>query len=291
MQQNYSHDWKDFMLELDEVRFSMKEIGQGNHILLCFHGFAQDKNQFPPLFPSAVPEGWRVISIDQPLFGKTLWPASNPIFDDTLLHQFWLQLYQQYPQGIFYPLGFSMGGRTAMKLFLTSPKPIKHVFLISAAGIYDPALFRFLLHTDTGTHVFNALLDWKVPHTFVQGLDFLANRGWFDRRNYSFLSSQLANEKREKRFRRFMQIYQGLEVHLADITKRTQEMGTHWHIIWGQHDKVLPLSLARTFERNVPNTQIQEVNGKHLIIESNTEIVKTLLWEHMQSLYAIASAE
>lgn len=267
-----------FHLETDGIALAFWEKGEGNRILICTHGYRQEKEQFLQLFDE-VPDGWKILAFDQPMHGNTHWDNKDYCFDRVFFRKLWGILLEKYPNAEWNLMGFSMGGKSAMMLHMEASLPVRSVILIAPGGVYTTPLNRFFSYHSIGRPVFHFFLD--NPRSVMKVVDFTHRKKWIRPFQYRFIKAHFNNPETSKFLKRFTDIYRNFDFSFPDYGRFTQTQNTEIHLIWGNHDEVVTPDQTKLFLEYLPQTHLRMIDGKHNLIEENLsevkEIVKTIM--------------
>ena len=270
-------NWHSYSIELPEGRIALQEKGKGKQILLCLHGYRQSKRMFHPFF-AEMPEGWRVVVMDLPLFGETEWfdPAKGIEYE--FLQRFWNKLREHYPEAKFHLLGFSMGGWVAMALQRVASPSVGTIFLLAPDGIRSQFWHRFV-RTNLGGWLLIRTLN--RPQWVLQVSEWLYNRQWLDAFSYRFVQRNFTDESLRQLLLMQLKLYAPLRFSWSQLIEQAREPAKVWHLIWGKHDQVLPWQTALRFTDQVPNAKLHLVEAGHMLLAQNPEAVRRVLDEYL----------
>jgi pimeloyl-ACP methyl ester carboxylesterase len=153
-------------------------------------------------------------------------------------------------------LGHSLGGRIGIVLAATHPEIIEKLILVDAAGVKPKSIRRQILK------VMAKMFSW-VPRQIrakvvgsVMDSDYKRNPG-------------------------LRELYRA--VVAEDLTKYLSAIKCEVGIVWGELDKILPLSLTRVYTRLLPHSSLRVVWGAghdpHL---DKYEVTKSILQEYTE---------
>ncbi|TKK67243.1 alpha/beta hydrolase [Ilyomonas limi] len=128
-----------------------KKYGQGNRYMLCFHGFGQTGYRWGILEPF-LGNKFTLIAFDLPFHGDTMWNKQENFTVEKLVEIIKQVLPKNHDK--FYLLGYSMGGRIALRLLQQIPEQIQKVVLLAPDGLHKNFLYRFATHTIVGRNIF-----------------------------------------------------------------------------------------------------------------------------------------
>ena len=248
----------DQILEKEEFRIDIGEkgrltgsvAGNGDKMLLCFHGYGQDRKLFEGLFKTP-PEGWRLVMIDLPFFGESEWKSADQPILPVELDAFLQRLLKKYPTKEVHLLAFSLGAKIALGLYQATSQKITSAILISPDGLRIHPLYKFCIYHPIGKRLFYAALRW--PRLFLAVLKLLYKLRITDAFKYKFVSRQFETENKRTLLRNVWRGFSQIRPDLGIIVHKSEDWQTEWHVIWGDGDNILPLKMCEDF--------IDKVNG------------------------------
>jgi pimeloyl-ACP methyl ester carboxylesterase len=141
--------------------------------------------------------------------------------------------------------GWSMGGWIAMKLAVDHPEMVDRLAIYDSAGVYFPATWEADLFTPNDVAGVKKLYGMLSPRPFKLP-DFateaavrkLQQNAWVIRRSMSAMTS-------------------GKDLLDFRLYKISQPM----LIVWGAEDRLIPLSVAESIHKSVPQSVLDVVDG------------------------------
>ena len=212
--------------------------------LIILHGWQSSKEKWQKVKENIESDEIEVIVPDLPGFKpetelKKPWTLDNYVG--------WLKDFSQDKEK-FFLLGHSFGGRVAIKFASRYPEKLYGVILVSAAGIKKPPSFfqRFL---KSGARLVKKLKIEETPQTkglweifkkifyryILRKTDYLEASG--------FLKDTIKNILEE------------------DLTPLLKEIKVPTLILWGEKDKITPLSDAYLIKKEIKLSQLEILPG------------------------------
>ena len=111
---------------------SYRRFGDGNKMLFCFHGYGEDALTFSFLEKNLGNE-FTLIALDFPFHGLTEWNEEFLLRIDELIEI----MNKISSVQSFSILGYSMGGRVALKLLQIIPDRIEKIILLAPDGLHN----------------------------------------------------------------------------------------------------------------------------------------------------------
>ena len=128
-----------------------KKYGIGDRYIVCFHGFGQAGYRWGILEPF-LGKQFTLIAFDLPFYGDTDWKEKETFTVEKLVEI----IRQILPKNIakFYLLGYSLGGRIALRLLQQIPEQIQKAVLLAPDGLSENFWYRLAVHTAVGRNLF-----------------------------------------------------------------------------------------------------------------------------------------
>lgn len=269
------NNWQEHFFSFPDISLAAVTKGKGKKVVICFHGYLQNKEQFIPILNDLVAEEWKIISIDQPLHGKTEWHNLQKTFHFDFYKELWQQIFRENEGAAFYLLGFSMGGKTVMGMYLNAPVPIEKVILVAPGGVYTHPMNLFFSYNPIGQKVFEGSL--RFPPPMIGLIDGLHKVGIMHKFQHRFVRAHLVSPPARKRMLSFLKVYRKFDIRSEHLMQKDNSQ-TEWHLIWGTKDSVVEYWHSKIFMKQVPQTHLHTIEGaKHNLLEENTEEMKVLI--------------
>lgn len=226
---------------INGINIYYTEEGEGEPLLII-HGFMASCIEFTEI-SRILSKNVKVISIDLAGFGKSD-KCPNIDYSKTNMAHLISLLMRRKGFSIYNVLGHSMGGEVALNLAAAYKEEIKSLILVSSVGwidIYRTPLPAFILE-----HIF---LMYSVQKFFYKLC--LYNKKHFDKCKFEkiyYLNSKIPGKTLNSFMRK------------NDNNKKfnvTQDIKCPVLIIWGKHDRIVPLRNAYKFHENIENSTLK----------------------------------
>lgn len=218
-------------------QFNNKNLEQDNQILIILHGWGSSKEKWQEVKENLENQGLKVIVPDLPGFKKET-KLKNPWNLDDYID--WFKEFSSEISEPFFLLGHSFGGRMAIKFAAEHPEKLKGLILVSAAGIIPKKSFSpsFISKMAKAGNKFSFLPFYsffrKVFYRFIL------------RRTDYIKSEEIPNLK--ETFKKIIS---------EDLISYFSKIKTSTLIIWGEKDKMTPLSDAHLMNEKIPNSKLE----------------------------------
>ncbi|MEZ4826182.1 MAG: alpha/beta hydrolase [Bacteroidia bacterium] len=265
--------WKEILLSLPMADILVKHAGTGDHVLVCFHGYLQNRHFLDPVFGS-IPPGWQIVSVDLPCFGGSRWKSPMSM-DASFFISLMENLESVFTAQHWHFLGFSMGGKMAMAMHLYTKAKEETVILIAPDGIRSNPWHRLIASTFPGSFLFELVS--RFPQPFIRIASFLNRKRILDKISYRVFIRNFGSKQAIKAFRTYLLVYGQIRFSLKELAKLQAAKPVEWYIIWGREDRVMSPGHAKRLTKKIPQAQIIVPEGGHMIISDDPFTVRKLL--------------
>ncbi len=256
-------------------------IGKGSETIVCFHGFGRKAEDFEVFQPILKPdqqllainlfahEG-SIFPVDR-IANKPLKPAEWQVLLEALLKQESIHS--------FHLLGYSMGGRIAMKTWELMPDRVLSVLLIAPDGIKINALYRFASGTSLGRWLYRQLI--HNPKPLFRLADQLHRWGLMNDKLHRFVYVHLDSEPKRQQVYDAWLIYKKIFPQLPLIAQMARNSEDRFHLIIGKYDSVITPAVGDKLCRLIGNRRSYfEIESGHQLLNARTVafIDKNHLW-------------
>ncbi len=229
-------------------------------------------------------EAWiknhRVIRFDLPAFGLT-GPNADNDYSIARYASFVNELLEKLSVKRCYIAGNSLGGFITWTYTLNHPEKVKKMILIDAGGYpLDPNKSGTLAFKMGKTPVLKHLLTILMSRSVVEKS---LKTAYYDENKVTdnivdrYMNLALREGNRKAFVARMNQVFAGDTAEIKTI--RTPTL-----IIWGDHDRLIPLECAYKFQRDLPNNQLVVLkNEGHVAMEESPERIIPLMEDFITS--------
>lgn len=241
------------------------------HTIVLLHGFLSSSFSFRKLAP-LLRKHFSVLTVDWPPFGASEKPKSY-IYSYENIAATIDGLIQELTPGQVVLAGHSMGGQLALQLLARRPKAAEKAVLISASSYLPRAKKRFIAASYLPFAEF--AVKRRLEKSGVEGN--LKQVVW----DQSVIDDEMIGgygrpfEERS--------IFQGLTRFLrhreADLApEQLRELSTPCLLIWGEHDRIVPLRIGQQLAADLPNSRLDIIKkAGHLVPEEKPEETAALI--------------
>ena len=239
----------------------IRELGSGDPVLLL-HGFADSLDTWRHTVP-ALARSHRVIAVDLPGFGESRAVAHRPLvawyghFVEELIGEL-------APRRRVTLVGNSLGGAVALDVALRRPLRVSKLVLVGCAGLGDgvPLWWKLVtaqipmlppLASPAAAALPRALLQRVVGQ--VYGALVFHRAAALDRDCLNRFASYYPNARDVRRlFEMGHTIVR--ELSTGRLIREAPALQTPTLLVWGRHDRLVPLAHAHAMQRLVPSARL-----------------------------------
>lgn len=241
------------------------------HTIVFIHGFLASSFSFRKLIPE-LKKDFNLISIDMPPFGKS--GASNNFQYSSKNIAYTLNLLIDHLKfRNIHVVGHSLGGQIALNMMHQQPDYFNKAILLCSSGYIPKAKKRLILLSYIP--FFSRFVKYHLGRTGVIGnlhqVVYDAN-----------LIDQKMIDGYEEPFHH-PSIFKGLTKMIRDreddlSSAELQTIKTPCLLLWGEHDKIVPLHIGKRLTRDLPNARLEILpKAGHLIPEEKVLEVSTAI--------------
>jgi pimeloyl-ACP methyl ester carboxylesterase len=254
-----------------ELYYEYDFLSEHAPTLVLLHGFLSSSFSFRKLTP-LLKKQYNVLAIDYPPFGKSGKPHTYTYSYDNLAKTLCAFLEEQ-SLGKVILVGHSLGGQLCLQMTRLQPNLVEKVVLLSGSS-YLPAA-KPALKRATYLPFFSLLVK---RHLQKSGIDKNLNNVVFDK---TLIDDEMRNGYMEPFMEQsiFRALGMMLRHHEGDLTKEELRLiETECLLIWGEHDKVVPLTVGKKLEHDLPNSKLFVIpSAAHLLPEEKPKEVCQLI--------------
>lgn len=229
---------------VDGVRLAYRRFGTEGHAILMVHGFLGSSYDFSLLWPD-LSRDHQVIAVDQIGFGLSD-KSADLLYSKERMAELCAALMADLGFEQYRVLGHSMGGEVSLHLALKQPERVKQLILLSSAGWQD---------IQQGYRL-------NLPAWLIEGVfkNYLVQRLYFPLTVYNRSVADTAT------FNRFFFFNDGIPAEIlikmtrdndsGQLAGRFAEIGQPVLLIWGAHDRVIPLAQGEALNDDLPDSRL-----------------------------------
>lgn len=262
---------KEKLITYKHSQISYFEFGNGNKIILCFHGYGESAESFLFL-ETLLAKDFRIISIDAPFHGKTLWHEGLNFTCGDLREI--ISLITPKNEQPFYLLGYSMGGRIALSLLQAMPSQIERIVLLATDGLHKNFWYWFSTQTFIGQKIFAFTM--KYPKAFFLLLK-LAGKLKLINNSIDKVTHYYVDDATERKllYERWITMRK-FKPDAGKIALLINQNKIAARFLFGKHDKIILSKRSAVFKNDVENVKVELLDAGHQLLKEKyaADIVK-----------------
>ncbi len=270
------------LLAYKHSEISYYRFGSGNKPAICFHGYGEDAVTFAFLKKYAGAE-YSFYSIDLPFHGQTKWNEGllftlkdlQQIIEEILMLDH-IELNKIKPELTL--LGFSLGGRIALRLYEAIPGQIKKLLLMAPDGLKVNFWYWLTTQTWLGNRLFSFTM--KHPGWFFTFLKILKKLGFVNASIFKFVNYYIGDtEVRKQLYNRWTSLRK-LKPGIKQIKSLILQYKTPIHLIYGKHDRIILPVRGEKFRKGIEDyCSLEVIHSGHQVLHEKhiEEILPALL--------------
>lgn len=233
-------------LQTGPVTWSYLDSGEGDEVWLTFHGYGQEAEIMQHFMKSLRPNA-RVLSFDLPLHGNTTVKKRKSLGVGDLAELLGKALQETGAKSCSV-LGFSLGGKVALKMVELVPVKMERIVLIAPDGLKTNPLYWLVTHTLIGRWIFELVILFPQPLLGISKL--LAASKIMNPKVHEFVTAQMGTrEKRQKVLDTWM-MFRHIKPTLDQVRKKIWRYRLKPTLVFGKRDWVIHPRLAKKLSGN-----------------------------------------
>ncbi|MFT5918403.1 MAG: pimeloyl-ACP methyl ester carboxylesterase [Granulosicoccus sp.] len=239
---------EDEVIKTASAEWQVLSTGYAGDTWIVLHGFGQHA-VLMLRFMEIVKPNDRVISINLPFHGNTKMIEPNLNVND--LDDLIGRILRNENVERCSLLGYSLGGKVALKLAELSPGKVERMVLIAPDGLKLNRFYLFATRTKLGNFLFRRAM--KDPSRLLSICSIAVKLNLMDERILTFYQNQLSKPETREMIYGSWQAFKNINPNLIQIRKNIFRYKIKTELFFGKHDRVIHPRLAK---------QLSGVNGK-----------------------------
>lgn len=264
------------LFDHDGICLEYFSFGSGPFVMLAFHGFGNEASDFR-VFEKSLGSRYRIYSFSLPYHGKSRMNEQSGMqgISPEQLQKFFRAFLETLGEHAFSLLGYSIGGKIALKLIELFPENVADVILLAPDGIKVSPWYRFVTGTRAGQWIYRRLM--LHPRRFMYYVTGLEKLRLVNTRTARFVKGSLGTqEMRELVFLTWMSLRR-LNPDISSVLAIINDRKLNLHLFFGKYDRIIPASIGIQFAKRMQNPEaLQLVDAGHQLVKDsmNDELSK-----------------
>ncbi|WP_163103119.1 alpha/beta fold hydrolase [Peribacillus alkalitolerans] len=259
----------------NNVYYELYSNPASSHTLVMLHGFLSSSFSYRKLIPLLVKE-YSILTVDLPPFGKSGKDISYKYSYENLAKTV-LQLTTNLSISHFSVVGHSMGGQISLNMMKLEPERVNKGVLLCSSG-YLKRANRRLVYSSFIPYFHLYVKLWLARSGVRKNLQNVVHNQALidDEMLFGYLQPFLEDDI----FRALTRMIRDREGDLSPEMLKT--ISTPCLLIWGEHDRVVPLRTGKQLHKDIPNSKLVVLKeAGHLVPEEKPEEVASHLREFL----------
>jgi pimeloyl-ACP methyl ester carboxylesterase len=270
---NHSQNSSYFELHNTKIHYEYFHKSPEEQTIVLLHGFLSSTFSFRRLIP-LLKDSFNIISIDLPPFGKS---KNSTLYTYSLENQAKtvIRLLEYLKINSVILVGHSMGGQVALNICYQKPEVVSQAILLCSSGYLKKSKLPLVLSS-------------YIPFFYLYVKRWLASSGVEKNlknvvHDHSLIDETMISGYLQP-FTEDNAIFKGLAKMIRDregdlTTEQLQKITTPCLLIWGEHDKVVPVHIGERLTKDLKDSQLIILKSTgHLVPEERPmEVFKHLL--------------
>jgi pimeloyl-ACP methyl ester carboxylesterase len=210
-------------------------FGNGERVLLAFHGYGQSAAVFRNL-TSSLPE-YRIYSFDLFFHGNSVWKSQSNLLNPEIWGQLIRQFLKKEQIDEFSLLGFSLGGKVALATYILYAAKVKRLYLLAPDGVTLSPWYVLATQLAVGRKIFHFLIRKAKFSALI--IELLQYTRLIHQKIGRFVKREMATEDQRNRVYKTWLLYRGLNSHIQHIIELLQAGKQPVEFYVGKYDQVI----------------------------------------------------
>jgi pimeloyl-ACP methyl ester carboxylesterase len=250
-----------------------QKIGNGEKILLAFHGMGQDFSCFHH-FATTFEDEYTTYLFSLPFHGKSRkLHADNLIISKDLWRNFLQDFLRENQINRFSVIAFSMGGRFALATVEIFADSIEQLLLLAPDGITEVPIYTLATRFGITRKLFKSVL--RHNYYLHKPAELLVRVGVVHQSVWKFAKMMIDTPEKQKQLYRAWIGFHRLRFDMKNIAKLLQQHRVNVFIFTGKYDKLLPPDKVYPLSKHLPNASVITLEATHgRLVDKVTEFLK-----------------
>lgn len=268
------------LFEYKELQLEYLKYGDGEELILAFHGFGESMDNFRAL-NDLIRADQCLVSCHLFQHGASRFPENRlpnkPLSIDefrALILAFLKHLGAQE----CHLIGYSLGAKICLCLFLAMTDRVNNVLLLAPDGFKVNLLYSFTSRTKFGRWIYKQVL--YHPRWFFKLTDLLFKLKIIDKKLHRFVFYHMESFEQRKLVYDTWLIYRDFIPNKQSLSEKLQGRKHQFSAIFGKYDRIIQTKVGKEFFRGELKKHYHEVESGHLLLNQGTKeyIARKDLW-------------
>jgi len=250
------------------------QYGNGEKVLLIFHGFGQDHKLAAPI-AELLDGQYTIYSFDLPYHGKSTWAEEEVQLTKKMLGEMFSEWLKKEKINTFSTLGYSMGGKFSLGILEQFPEQVEQSILIAPDGLH-----KSIWYSLATSFPIKSLFQYTIDHPsfFFSLTKFISKTGIAPSKLVQFSVSQMATSELRKQVFYTWANFQELYTNKQALDKLVNAHQVEIRLILGERDTIINPKKIRPFVKRIPRINLDILpTGHGRLFEASAPLLKKYL--------------
>jgi len=259
--------------------------GHGKHVLLAFHGFGRNAEDFQPLAES-LQASHTIYAFNLFFHGNSCYP-NDRIEQHTISPQELTSLFSKFLESenisSFSVLGYSLGAKIALTLAEALPDRLIGLNLIAPDGIKVNFWYWALSHTLPGRAAYKSII--HRPGWFLGSVKLLAHLSLIDSKLQKFVVMHLESKEQRQLVYNVWMVFRNIQPNINNLAATINRHQLPTLLILGKHDRIIPPRIGAILANKLVQKDAVKVleTGHNLLSKKHLPTIVELLGNEVSS--------
>ncbi|SFC40737.1 Pimeloyl-ACP methyl ester carboxylesterase [Flexibacter flexilis DSM 6793] len=243
------------------TRLSYVQYGDGQRVLLAFHGFGQNKNAWLSV-AQALGNEYCIYSFDLFFHGESIWPNSDEPIEKQDVKNIFEAFLQEKQIQQFGVMGFSLGAKIALCLAELFPTRLNQLILAAPDGLHINFWYRLATGSQLMRYIFKSLI--SNPDFFLNMVHWLGKARLVNKKLLQFALSQMHNPEKRRQVYYSWCAFRKLTPNVELIAANCNQRKIMTVLFVGIADNVIPHKKIKNKLKSIEYKKINILEANHV---------------------------
>ena len=253
--------------------------GTGKNVLLAFHGFSRSHRDFLS-FTKNLQSDFTIYAFDIFFHEDTTIGNRQPDKDPLLpeeLKTFFTDFLNSINAYKVWLMGYSLGGRIALKMAEIMPEKIGGLYLFAPDGLVINSWYALLSFSAPGRALFRFFINQNA--FFLKLLEFIHKIGLISEKRKIFVLAHVRTPEMQWQVYNVWTFLRKIEPKMKTLGSTLSGNGITADLFMGKYDRIIPVKNAKRFKKTFPKLRIHVIESGHVML--TTQVAKVVKDEGM----------
>lgn len=255
-------------------QLNYQQYGDGEKILLVFHGFGQNHAMAVPLV-ELLKDKYTIYSFDLPYHGESLWDEKEVLLTKNKVREIFSHWFVENGIKDFSVLGYSMGGKFALSLTESFPNEVQRLILIAPDGLHKSPWYQIATSFPL-KYLFKHIIQY--PSFFFRLTNLISKTALIPTKLIHFSESQMETVELRKQVYFTWMNFQKLYTNRKALKLLTNEYDVTIYLILGKKDRVINPKRIKSFVKDIEQIKLDVLPSGHgFLVQASIPLLRKYL--------------